>query len=143
MSLTVQSIAETVELRIQQFGEDVDVLKYTTSVDGLYKQRAKTYSGTAITVRAMVALDPTPDMLSEIGHSGPAAGMLTIGRLHLESSFPSTLIEDTITVDDQLGVVARRWKVTSTHYTARMGGVYQILVVVFDHIEGRKNEVYP
>ncbi len=143
MSITTDARALVHDLFDGEFGDDISILKYTTSVaSGPYRQRARTYDPPVAT-RGHVARDLTADQLSAIGLKAPASGSITFSRTHLDLAFPSTPLRDAIGLQDRLGFDGQTWRVTETHPTGQFGPDSDILLVGFDSLPGDEEAPFP
>ena len=138
------NIAGEVENVIDVYGRSLDVLKYNPSASANpYKQRARLFLA-AVVVTGHIAYDAEPDMISKIGQGKPLEGMITFSKLHLAKKFPGVTFENAITTKDELGFDGHRFRIIATHRTGSLGSDRgEVLIVGFDFIKGRKEEVYP
>jgi hypothetical protein len=144
MSARTDSLGAEVQQVIEDFGEDVHVLKYTGMLQDQYKQGAPIFAA-AVTVRGHVAMDPTMDQIAMAGLKSEKEinGMITFSNPHLIAAFPATDIEDTVTLKDQIGFWGRRWGVADVHYTGRINAIPIVVTVGLCVIPGREKETYP
>ncbi len=129
---------------IAVYGVDFDVLKYSTSATGsVYRQRAKTYAA-PVSLRGHVVMDPSKDLLTEIGAGDDVSGFVTCARLDVEAAFPGAAsLEEAIGLKDEIGLQGRRYRIVEVKYTGQLDDEKQVLQIFFDAKPGEKDEVYP
>lgn len=129
-----------IEKILTDYGEPVQVHNYVEQATASpYLQAAKGFAP-PVTVRGIVALERTADLVSLIGQDSDFEAAATFGRTHLAAAYPlATEPTTAITQADEVSVAGKRWRVISAHITGRVEGVAHLLVLALKTRQGKRD----
>jgi phage tail tube protein FII len=124
---TEAAIMVKVQDSIKAYGQSIDVLKHAATSADLYQQGAKTFD-VAVQVVGRAIRRPTADQLSMVGDQEDIELAVVFARLELMDAFATATENEWIVNDDEIGYEGTRYRILSTHLTARVKDYYSLVV---------------